>query len=149
MNAELCATNKKFSIRKLEFRIHQVAPYINWIYFFHTWGMGPRFATIAEVHDCPACHAAWIASFPKEEQAKAREAATLYHEARAQLHVWADKAACQALLLIADANSDGDDIIIGMHTRLPLLRQQQAGKEGYTLCLSDFIRPTLQVSQTK
>ena len=141
MNAESCASNEKLSIQKLEFRIHQVVPYINWIYFFHTWGIGPRFATIAEVHDCPACHAGWIASFPKEEQAKAREAATLYHEARARLHVWADKAACQALLLIADANSDGDDIIIGMHTRLPLLRQQQAGKEGYTLCLSDFIRP--------
>ena len=28
----------------LTYRIHEVAPYINWIYFFHAWGFPPRFA---------------------------------------------------------------------------------------------------------
>ena len=141
MNHEPCTRSEKVRIQKKEFRISQVAPYINWIYFFHAWGMEPRFAAIAEVHDCPTCREGWIASFPKEERAKAREAATLYSEAKALLQAWADKAACQASLLIAEANSDGDDIIIDGNTRLPLLRQQQPDKEGYTLCLSDFIRP--------
>lgn len=121
--------------------VGEVAPYINWIYFFHAWGMEPRFASIAEVHDCPACRAGWIATFAPEEQAKAREAAALYAEATALLRHWADDLQCQALCMLAGANSEADDLIIDGHTRLPLLRQQQAGKSGYTLCLSDFVRP--------
>lgn len=124
------------------YSIEEVTPYINWIYFFHAWGMGPRFASIAEVHDCPACRTRWIATFAPEEQAKAREAATLYADAIALLRHWTDGVKCQAICLLAKANSEGDDILIEGHTRLPLLRQQQAGKSGYTLCLSDFVRPT-------
>ena len=127
--------------KALTYSVREVAPYINWIYFFHAWGMEPRFATITDVHDCPSCRAGWIASFATEEQAKAREAVTLYNEAVQLLHRWADEPICKALFLLDDANSEGDDIIIGNHTRLPLLRQQKANKEGYTLCLSDFIRP--------
>ena len=26
----------------LSYKIHTVAPYINWIYFFHAWGFQPR-----------------------------------------------------------------------------------------------------------
>ena len=26
----------------LHYAIHDVAPYINWIYFFHAWGFPPR-----------------------------------------------------------------------------------------------------------
>lgn len=128
-------------MQALTYPVREIAPYINWIYFFHAWGMEPKFATVAELHQCPACRAGWVASFADEEQAKAREAATLYNEAQQLLRVWADKPMCQALYLIDEANSEGDDIIVGSHTRIPLLRQQQAGKEGYTLCLSDFIRP--------
>lgn len=127
---------------RIDYPVHQIVPYINWLYFFHAWGMEPRFVTITEVHDCPACRAGWIASFVPEEQAKAREAAILYTEAIALLRQWGDKVMCQALCLLAEANSEGDDIVIGGHTHLPLLRQQKAGKEGYTLCLSDYIRPT-------
>lgn len=123
------------------YRVSEVVPYINWIYFFHAWGMEPRFAAIAEVHQCPACRAGWVASFAPEEQAKAREATTLYADAMALLRQWADAPLCEALCMIADANSAGDDIVIDTHTRLPLLRQQHAGAKGYTLCLSDFVRP--------
>lgn len=128
-------------IQHLEFNINQVVPYINWIYFFHAWGMEPRFATITEVHDCPSCRIKWISSFQQEEQAKAREAITLYSDAIELLRKWDSAPICQGLFLLADANSDGDDIIINGATRIPLLRQQHANKEGYTLCLSDFIRP--------
>ena len=124
------------------YSIEEVTPYINWIYFFHAWGMEPRFASIAEVHNCPACRTRWIATFAPEEQAKAREAATLYTDAIALLRHWTDGVKCQAICLLTKANSEGDDILIEGHTRLPLLRQQQAGKSGYTLCLSDFVRPT-------
>ena len=36
----------------LSYRIHEVTPYINWIYFFHAWGFQPRFAAIANIHGC-------------------------------------------------------------------------------------------------
>ena len=124
------------------YQISDLVPYINWIYFFHAWGMEPRFAAIAEMHPCTSCRAAWVATFAAEEQAKAREAVALYNDAMALLRAWAGTPICQALFLLADANSEGDDIIINRNILLPLLRQQQANREGYTLCLSDFIRPS-------
>ena len=126
--------------KKLIYSVREVAPYINWIYYFHAWGMEPRFATVADVHQCPACRASWIASFPTEEQAKAREAMKLYDEATQLLRQWADESMCHALFALLDAYSEGDDIVVNDETRLPFLRQQHAGKAGYTLCLSDFVR---------
>lgn len=126
--------------RALTYTVREVVPYINWIYYFHAWGMEPRFATIAGIHDCPSCRAGWIASFDMNDRAKAQEAVKLYQEAVEQLNLWADKPLCHALFLLADAYSDGDDIIIA-GKRIPFLRQQHAGSSGYTLCLSDFVAP--------
>ena len=42
----------------LSYKIHNVAPYINWIYFFHAWGFQPRFAAIANIHGCDVCFVA-------------------------------------------------------------------------------------------
>ena len=126
--------------RVLTYTVREVVPYINWLYFFHAWGMEPRFATVADVHDCPACREAWIASFSTAEQPKAREACRLYREATELLGQWTDEPICHALFLLADAYSDGDDIVVA-GKRIPFLRQQHVGKSGYTLCLSDFIAP--------
>ena len=130
--------DSKFRI--LHYPVREVIPYINWIYYFHAWGMEPRFAAIADVHNCPSCRASWVASFPAEEQAKAREAMKLYDEALELLRQWADEPMCHALFLLAEAYSEGDDIIVDGKVRIPFLRQQQADKSGYTLCLSDFIK---------
>lgn len=124
----------------LTYPVREVVPYINWIYYFHAWGMEPRFAAIADIHDCPSCRASWIASFPTAEQPKAREAAKLYDEAKQLLRQWADEPICHALFLLADAYSEGDDIIVDNRIRIPFLRQQHVGRSGHTLCLSDFIR---------
>ena len=56
----------------LSYRVHETAPYINWIHFFHAWGFQPRFAAIADIHGCDSCRAMWLASFPEEERAKAK-----------------------------------------------------------------------------
>ena len=130
--------DSKFRI--LHYPVREVAPYINWIYYFHAWGMEPRFAAIADVHNCPSCRASWVASFPAEEQAKAREAMKLYDEAMELLRQWADEPMCHALFLLTEAYSEGDDIIVDGKVRIPFLRQQHVGKSGYTLCLSDFIK---------
>ena len=125
---------------RLTYPVREVAPYVNWIYYFHAWGMEPRFATIADIHQCPSCRASWIASFPTAQQAKAREAAKLYDEATELLRQWANEPICHAIFLLANAHSEGDDIIVDGKVRIPLLRQQHVGKSGYTLCLSDFIK---------
>ena len=132
------ASEHRFCI--LHYPVREVVPYINWIYYFHAWGMEPRFAAVADIHDCPSCRASWIASFPTAEQPKAREAAKLYDEAKQLLRQWADEPICHALFLLAEAYSEGDDIIVDNRIRIPFLRQQHVGRSGYTLCLSDFIR---------
>ena len=70
----------------LTYTIHEVAPYINWIYFFHAWGFQPRYAAIADIHGCDSCRAYWLTTFPEEERAKAAEAMQLFKEANRMLN---------------------------------------------------------------
>lgn len=126
----------------LTYRIHDVAPYINWIYFFHAWGFQPRYAGIADIHGCEACHAMWLSSFSEEERPKAAEAIQLYKEACNMLnHLDEEGHTVHSLFRLCRANSDGDNFIIE-DTLFPLLRQQTPHSDGTPyLCLSDFIRP--------
>ena len=73
-------------ITTVTYDIHDLAEYINWIYFFHAWGFQPRFATIADIHGCDACRAGWLASFPEADRAKAAEAMQLHKEANRMLN---------------------------------------------------------------
>lgn len=120
------------------FQIHEVSDYINWIYFFHTWSFTPKFAAIANVHECDACRLQWIRSFSLEEQPKAAEASELYREAVQMLNKLDRHYRTHGIFLLTDANSDGDDLILN-GIRLPLLRQQSDNSNF--LCLSDFVRP--------
>lgn len=126
----------------LTYRIHDVAPYINWIYFFHAWGFQPRYAGIADIHGCEACHAMWLSSFSEEERPKAAEAIQLYKEACNMLnHLDEEGHTVHSLFRLCRANSYGDNFIIE-GTLFPLLRQQTPHPDGTPyLCLSDFIRP--------
>lgn len=98
----------------LKYDIEEVAPYINWLYFYHAWGLSGK---------------------PEEEKNKLRrEADEALRQFSALYHTY-------ALFGLFDANSDGDDIIIG-GKRIPFLRQQKpAGDCGANLCMSDFVRP--------
>lgn len=69
----------------LSYKMHNVAPYINWIYFFHAWGFQPRFAAIANIHGCDVCRASWLTTFPEEDRNKASEAMQLFKEANRML----------------------------------------------------------------
>ena len=95
----------------IDYSISDVAPYINWDYFFYAWGMHNK---------------------PEAEKLKLRgEAEETLATLQGHYHT-------HALFQLFEANSEDDDILIG-HQRLPLLRQQQPGSE--MLCLADFIRP--------
>ncbi len=95
----------------LDYSINDIQPYINWDYFFYAWGIHNK---------------------------SSAEKNQLRKEAEETLSVLQGSYKTHALFLLLDANSDGDDIVIGP-CRLPMLRQQQQGSDY--LCLADFLRP--------
>lgn len=104
----------------IDYNISDILPYINWIYFFHTWGIAG-----------------------KQETDRIR----LKDEALDMLADWNGKYHTHAVVEIVDAVSDGDDIIAG-GLRIPFLRQQKPTALGEpNLCLADFIKP-MSMGQT-
>lgn len=125
----------------INYKIHEVSPYINWIYFFHAWGFQPKFAAIADIHGCDSCRAMRLAAFPQEERAKAAEAMQLFKEANRVLNRLDEEITVQCIYRLCNANAEGDNLLIE-DTVFPLLRQQTPHPDGSPfLCLSDFIRP--------
>lgn len=126
----------------LSYRIHDVIPYINWIYFFHAWGFQPRFAAIANIHGCDSCRVSWLTTFAEEDRPKAAEAMQLYKEANRILDQLDADYQVKTIFRLCQANAEEDNLIIDGVT-FPLLRQQQAKKNSKEpfLCLSDFVRP--------
>lgn len=112
---------------RLKYNISEVEPYINWLYFYHAWGLSGK---------------------SPEEKAKIRG------EAEQLLRSWEGKYHTQGLVRIFEAYSEGDDIVLKLSDastfrlsdtstfRLPFLRQQHPSAPGSpNLCLADFIRP--------
>lgn len=125
----------------LTYTIHEVAPYINWIYFFHAWGFQPRYAAIADIHGCDSCRAYWLATFPEGERAKAAEAMQLFKEANRMLNQLDEGYHVHTIFRLCEAGADGDNLILDGKL-FPLLRQQVPHADGSPfLCLSDFVRP--------
>ena len=125
----------------MSYGVGELTPYINWIYYLHAWGMKPRFAGAASVHDCPGCRAAWVRSFPEADQEQAAEALRLCLDSLRLLHVLErQQLQVKACFHLARAASCGDDLLLD-DLRLPLLRQQQPRPGEPCLCLSDFVRP--------
>lgn len=100
---------------KISYDITSLMPYVNWLYFYHAWGLSGK---------------------PKAEKEKLRQ------EAEQMLLSWQGKYHSHALFALLGAVSDGDDIIIENRVRFPMLRQQHPATPGEpNLCLADFIRP--------
>ena len=72
-------------MKKVSYNISEVAPYINWLYFYHAWGLSG-----------------------KKEEVKQK----MRQEAEKMLSSWEGKYHTHALLRIIDAYSEGDDIIV-------------------------------------
>lgn len=124
-----------------EYDIHELADYINWIYFFHAWGFQPKYSSIADIHGCDGCRAMWLVSFKEDERPKASEAMQLHKEAQRMLNSLDGRFKVYAMYRLMDANSDSDNLIME-GTRFPLLRQQSRVKDSDPfLCLSDFVKP--------
>lgn len=133
-------------IYTLTYNIHEVAPYINWAYFFHAWGFPPRLAEISRIHGCDACRAGWLSAFSEQERGRAAEAMQLFKDAQRMLGQLDEDFHTYVRFGLFPANSDGDDLLFhptetSQAFRLPLLRQQHADADKSNLCLTDFIRP--------
>lgn len=98
----------------LEYQICDVEPYINWLYFYHAWGLSGK---------------------PLQDKMN------LQQEALRMLKSWQGKYTTHAIFALFEANSCGDDLVIE-GVRFPMLRQQHPTAPGEpNLCLADFVRP--------
>ena len=124
-----------------------LVPYINWLYFFHAWGLKSRLADVAKLHPCPACRAQWLNSFSEADRNEAAEAARLYDEARRWLNEHGESLKACAKFALLPARSCEDDVWVLLEDgktekRLPFLRQQcPDSSDGFCHCLSDFVSP--------
>ena len=102
---------------RIDYDINEIVPYINWDYFYYAWGMHNK---------------------PDAEKEKLRQ------EAEQALARFQNQYRTHALFIIAEAHSEGDDIIVRGEKsecvqRVPFLRQQQPNSDF--LCLADFVHP--------
>ena len=106
--------NKTYSISEL-------TPFINWLYFYHAWGLSGK---------------------PREDKEKMKQ------EALQMLASWEEKYHTHAIFRLFEVCSEGDDLIFFLSEkklRFPMLRQQHPSAPGDpNLCLADFIRPLSQ-----
>ena len=133
------------TIKTYTYHLHELTDYINWLYFFHSWGFPPQFASIARQHACPACQQDWVNSFPIAEREKARTCLKLYQEAIEQLQQLDKDYVVRGICGLFQVTTQNDDIIFnlsGKEIHFPCLRQQlQQEKDGVYLCLTDYINP--------
>ena len=140
MSDRLMECSDKKNLYVARYAVRDLIPYIDWMYFFHAWGFPPKLAAVANIHGCDACRASWLAGLEPEERGRGASAMQLYKEAVRMLDMLDADYGVNCEFRLFSANSDGDDILVE-GTRIPMLRQQIPGSDGYCLCLSDFIRP--------
>jgi len=123
-------------------KIEEIVPYINWKFFFHSWKLSPKFASITNIGMCGHCRAQWLASFKNEDIQKAQEASRLYDDAMELLHKFIDLDAeySKAVFGLYEAFSENDTVFID-EKAFPFLRQQRKNDKNEYLCLSDFVAP--------
>ena len=103
------------------YRISELTPFINWLYFYHAWGLSGK---------------------PRVDKEKMKQ------EALQMLASWEEKYHTHAIFRLFEVCSEGDDLIFFLpekNLRFPMLRQQHPSAPGEpNLCLADFIRPLSQ-----
>ena len=103
------------------YNISELTPYINWLYFYHAWGLSGK---------------------PREDKEKMKQ------EALQMLASWEEKYHTHAIFRLFEVCSEVDDLIFFLSEkklRFPMLRQQHPSAPGEpNLCLADFIRPLSQ-----
>ncbi|MBB4034533.1 5-methyltetrahydrofolate--homocysteine methyltransferase [Dysgonomonas hofstadii] len=122
--------------------IEKIIPYIDWKFFFHSWNLSARYASVQHIDDCPSCRQQWLNSFPEQEREKATEGMQLYKDAKELLDqlVFNKAEYINAVFGIFEAYSDNECIFIN-DICFPMLRQQKKNEKGEYLSLCDFVAP--------
>jgi 5-methyltetrahydrofolate--homocysteine methyltransferase len=118
--------------------VKEVLPYLNWSAFLSVWKLPVKYAAILKQSD----KAAWINTFPKEEQPKIEEAVQLMDDAQKTLETWSnnDSGFIKAIVGFYPVKAENETLFIEGRT-IPLLRQQEKRTENVYKSLVDFIRP--------
>ena len=131
----------KTDITTVRYDIHDLAEYINWIYFSTHGGFSHAMQPLPTFMAVMPAAPGWLASFPEAERAKAAEAMQLHKEAVRMLNKIDGKYKVYAIYRLMEANAEGDNLWLE-GTLFPLLRQQtRVRPDDPFLCLSDFVRP--------
>ena len=126
----------------VDFHLKDLIPLINWKMFFHAWRLSGSFLNEFPYDLCDGCKSKWrayLSGLTPEEVTKGEEAFELYRNALALLEEL-DKSGSfdgKGCVVFYEAYSDGDDIVIGDRTRIPLLRQQKGESRGRSV--ADYI----------
>jgi len=122
--------------------VGDIVPFIDWKFFFHSWNLSARYASVQGIDNCPSCKAAWIESFQQEEWEKAEQAYGLYQDARKMLDelTFENVNYLKAVFGIYEAYSDNECIYIN-DICFPMLRQQKKNDNDTYLSLCDFVAP--------
>lgn len=122
--------------------VSEIIPYIDWKFFFHSWNLSARYASIQNIDDCPSCRANWLNSFPESEREKAQEGMKLYKAARVLLDqmVYNKADYISAVFGIYEAYSQDESIYVN-NIKFPMLRQQKKNDKDEYLSLCDFVAP--------
>jgi len=104
----------------------ELVPYIDWMPFFQSWELAGRFPQILT------------------DEVVGEQATQLFADAQKMLTEIIEQRSLQARAVVGifEANSDGDDVVVGPNTTFHTLRQQTrktAGQPNYAL--ADFIAP--------
>jgi 5-methyltetrahydrofolate--homocysteine methyltransferase len=114
-------------VKNLDLDLAELAQWIDWSPFFHTWEMSGRYPAILT------------------DPRKGTEATKLFADAQALLKTIVDGKLLRARATYGffPAHREGDDIVLdgptGKGTRLPMLRQQE--EKDVCLSLADFVAP--------
>ena len=138
--------NKLGLIQLKDIDLHEIVPFIDWVFFFMAWRMPGRFDGIETVHDCESCKMSWLHQFPLADRPKAEEALKLFKDAQEMLRQMVDEkiVAVHASFGVFQGYALDDDIFIENDDKtitLPMLRQQHAATDGFCYSLADFVAP--------
>jgi len=122
--------------------VDDIIPYIDWKFFFHSWNLSARYASVQHIDDCASCKQQWLNSFSEQEREKAAEGMQLYKDAKELLDqlVFNKADYINAVFGIFDAYSKDESLYIN-GIRFPMLRQQKKNEKGEYLSLCDFVAP--------
>src|SRR5674476_756066 len=121
--------------------LREIAPFIDWVFFFMAWRMSGKYEGIETACDCESCKVGWLQQFLPEERPKAEEALKLYKDALEMLRRFLDEKIVRvnASFGVFEGYANDDDIFIKSDQQLftiPTLRQQHAATDGFCYSLA-------------